>query len=222
MQRDLWDKEYRENRNWPSSYRKGPSKVMVEFFSEKHEVSGPALDVGSGFGRNSIHLAKQGLEVVGIEIVGYAIGVAKERAIEARVLEKITFIEQSVADRLSYPNNHFGLIIDMMSMHLLNKVEREKYGKQVSRLLKPGGYFVFYTISAESPEARRLTREFPGPEPDSYKIPQNGMIEHSFTENELLVLFSPLKFIKFKRLFDKTEFKGKVYEREYYSGVMMK
>lgn len=225
-QLDRWQKEYEERKDLLSSQTMVSSRALREFW-ESEEIKnlqmGSALDIGSGLGRNSIYMAQNGFaHVVGVEIVDSAINRAKGSVDESKLQDKIIFINQSVGDTLPFEDQSFDLIVDMMVMHLLDPDERAKYFAEIQRLLKPDGFFVFYTIAAESEAAKALFESNPGPEENSYIIPQSGMIEKAFTDDELITAFPKLKVI---RLDHKTQFTPAfrdVYEREYISGVMKK
>lgn len=223
MQKDKWEKEYKERKDLPSSRTNKPSRALLTFLENHTLEDGQVMDIGSGFGRNSIYLANLGRDVVGIEIAETAIKEAKNKATEVGVGDKTEFIELNVGDKeWPFEDNQFVLVLDMMVLHVLSKEERENYAKNLTRVLKPGGFFVFYTIAADSPAAQELFKSSPGPEPDSYIIPQSGMIEKGFTREELEKLFSPLKMEEFDRKTEFTPAFGDVYERVYYSCVMKK
>lgn len=216
---EKWEKEYQENQFLQSSRTYKPSRALLEFLGKYKPSPGMALDVGCGKGRNSLYLATLDWRIVAIENATSALDMAKKEASKLSA-KPITFIEQSVGEDIPFPDKTFDLILDMMTMHLLDPKERENYVRNIKRLLKPDGYFVFYTIAAESPAAQKLFIDHPGPEPDSYVIPQSGMIEKAFTETDLREMFSPLAFL---RLEPKTEFTpafGDVFERVYYTGIL--
>src|ERR1700758_4653672 len=61
---------------------------------------GRAIDLGCGTGRNAIYLARHGWDTVGVEIVGYALELARRKAAAQGV--PVTFLEGDVtrlADR---------------------------------------------------------------------------------------------------------------------------
>ena len=59
-----------------------PDTYLVEMVSRWPLCRGRVLDVGCGTGTNSIWLARQGFEVVGLDISAEAIGIASRRAEE--------------------------------------------------------------------------------------------------------------------------------------------
>lgn len=224
MQKERWEKEYQELKNLPSTRTQNPSKALIWFETEYLKTGkakpGAALDIGSGRGRNSIYLAKIGFNVTAIETATSALDESRSLAKETGV--KVNFIEANAGSTLPFPDGSFDLVIDMMTMHLLDPQERENYASEVKRVLKPNGYFLFYTIAAGSPQALKLFKESPGPEPHSYIVPQSGMVEKCFTKGELEELFSPLRMIHFEDRWETTSaFSGK-YERDYYLGLMEK
>lgn len=221
MQKDRWTKEYTQLKIVPSTNTDFPSRALV-WFLENYHISGRALDIGSGLARNSIYLANNGFEVVATEIVPEALKAAQEKVKVEGLQDKIRFIEISAGEKLGLEDESFDLVIDMMVMHLLTLEERAVYFNEVQRLLKAGGYFLFYTISADSPAAKDLFAKSPGPEENSYIISQTGMIEKGFTKDELRAAFPKLEMISFERKVSQTTFGEEKYEREYLQVLMQK
>lgn len=222
MQKKAWEEEYKKLHNLPSTRHMKPSRALTAFLKEFNLNRKKSLDIGSGKGRNSIFLAQKGFNVVGIEMVQEAIDFAQKKVEKLNLSRKVKFINQNIGLKLPFKNNSFDLIIDMITMHLLNKKEREIYFKEIVRLLNHGGFFVFYTISSNSPDAKNLFRKYPGPEENSYIIPQTGMIEKAFSKNELVKLLSPLKLVKLEKKEESTLAFNGVYKRVYYYGVFRK
>lgn len=225
MQKDAWEREYREKHNVPSSRTYLPSKALI-WFIEKYGVNDSllksALDLGSGNGRNTVYLAKHGYQVEGIEMIDFAVGLAKE-AVRKESLEKaINFTVGSISDNFPFRNYSFDLIIDMMSLHLLFEDERKVYAKEVQRVLKPMGYYLFYTIDSESPAALDLFKNYPGPEKNSYVIPQTGVIEKAFSQNDLEHMFPSFKLLEIEKETKFTPAFGDAYERVYLKGLFQK
>ena len=161
--------------------------------------------------------------VTGIEIVKEAIDQAVLNAEESKVAKKIEFKQLNAGEeKWPFADAEFDLVLDMMTMHSLNSLERSNYAENVKRVLKPGGYLVFYTIAADSPAAVKLFQTSPSQEKNSYVIPQSGIVEKCFTEEELLEMFAPLKKLKLEEVTEYTPAFGDLYERVYLTGVMQK
>jgi len=223
MQRAKWELEYQKRKDLPSSRTDKPSRALLDFLETHHLLDGEVLDIGSGNGRNAIYLGKQGRQVTGIEIATTAIQEAKVRAKESGLNANIDFLEFSAGEEhWPFVDNQFALALDMMVLHVLDKKERENYARELVRVLKPGGFFVFHTIASDSPAAQELFKTSPGSEPNSYIIPQSGMVEKTFTREELESLFAPLTIESFERKTEFTHAFDGVYEIVYYSGVMKK
>ena len=75
MNCDAWNQRYLEGRaNWPEE----PSSALVAI--ERELPPGTALDLACGTGRNSIHLARRGWAVTGVDFSDAALEVARERS----------------------------------------------------------------------------------------------------------------------------------------------
>jgi SAM-dependent methyltransferase len=104
---------------------------------------GRALDLGCGFGRTSIYLAKMGWQVDGIDFVPDAISEASERARKADVWERVDFHMGSVTE-LDFLNEAYDLAVDVGCMHILTATELQAYRDQLCRLLRPDGHYILF------------------------------------------------------------------------------
>ena len=82
----FWDEEYISSPPWDIGH---PQPALVELVRNREMRPGRVLDVGCGTGDNSIFLAKSGLSVVGIDIAKGAIGLAKAKAFDRSISEKL-------------------------------------------------------------------------------------------------------------------------------------
>src|SRR6185312_13451966 len=58
-----------------------PDHALVELVEGPARLApGRALDLGCGTGRNALYLARAGWETVGVDMVGYAVEVARRKA----------------------------------------------------------------------------------------------------------------------------------------------
>lgn len=223
----FWDQEYSKqaNADVPSSKTDAPSRAVKSFIEEFNPTDRSSiLDIGSGKGRNSFYLVQEAgyQKAYGIELSSIAVEFANQKAVE--IEKDITFVAQNAGDHIDFPSESISLAIDMMVMHALTKTEREHLISEVLRVLKPGGYFVFYTLAAESEEAQKLIQENPGSEENSYKFDSNGhtITEKVFTKDEIEAMLQPLELIKLERQDQTTTAFGGTFNRSYYYGVFRK
>lgn len=100
------------------------------------------IEIGCGGGILSEYIARQGFDVTGIDISEGAIEVAKQHAVLDNI--KIEYRIGSVY-QLPFPNNSFDVVF---SSDFLEHIEDlDKAISEMSRILKPGGIFVFDTIA---------------------------------------------------------------------------
>jgi SAM-dependent methyltransferase len=151
--------------------------------------NGFVLDIGCGNGRNIIALCEEaGMRGLGIDISGVALAQAR---IAAKKLP-IEFREQSAANRLPVDDASVDVVLDMMTTHFLNEEERKRLLTEITRVMKPYGWFFFKTFILDGDlHAKRLLEEHPGGEKNSYIHPRINALEHVWTEGELVDFFSP-------------------------------
>jgi len=104
---------------------------------------GRALDLGCGYGRASIFLAKLGWQVDAVEFVPSAIKEARVRATDAGVASQIDFHLTSVAD-LDFLQGSFDLALDVGCLHNLLEEELALYRSNLLRLLRSGGMYLLF------------------------------------------------------------------------------
>ena len=115
--------------------------------------TGKILDIGCGYGRFTILLAKQGYDIEGIDITPALIKKAKKDAKENNL--KIDFKIGDMRD-LPYKDNSFNNIICMWSVfiELSEKVDQLKAVKEMMRVLKSGGFALI-----EMPKPEKTIKE---------------------------------------------------------------
>ena len=101
------------------------------------------IDVGCGTGTLSV-LAKQKVgdgEVVGLDISPKMVGISRKKSKNYNL--DIKFYESSI-DNIPFPNNYFNVAISSWMFHHL-PIDIKKEGlKEIHRVLKRGGRFLFY------------------------------------------------------------------------------
>jgi 2-polyprenyl-6-hydroxyphenyl methylase/3-demethylubiquinone-9 3-methyltransferase len=114
-------------------------------YIEKHigELDGAQiLDLGCGWGLLSNQMVQRGAQVIGVDISGGALNLARAEAVKLGL--KTGFIK-SRAERIPCNDGCFDIAT---STDVLEHVENiDRLVSEVSRILKPGGLFFFVTVN---------------------------------------------------------------------------
>ncbi len=180
-----WDEEYTKDRGVLSSRRTQPSQVLVSYIDKYRPDSGSALDIGSGLGRNSKYLAELGNNVTGFEVSRKAIEQATKH-------ENVDYVYQDLGEKWAIGDGEVDLAIDMMTLHLLSQDAQANYASELSRVLRPNGIFVINTFSADGYGNRGGSNT----EPDTFTIPESGMVERPLSAEALTALFAQLQEVE--------------------------
>lgn len=105
------------------------------------------LDYCCGDGNTSIFLAKNGIEVVGIDISDVSIQNAKNLAKKEGLENKITFSVMD-AEKTSFQDNYFDAILCAGVLHHL---DIDKAFREIARILKPDGSIICVEPLAHNP-----------------------------------------------------------------------
>lgn len=111
---------------------------IKEQFQEHKDLR--LLDVGCGGGFLSNALAKEGYQITGLDTSAESLRVAKAHD----STETVNYV-QGDAYKIPFPDGSFEVIT---AMDFLEHVDKpELVVKEISRLLKPGGLFIFHTFN---------------------------------------------------------------------------
>ena len=115
---------------------------------------GLALDLGCGYGRAAIHLARAGWRVDGVDFVAAAVAGGRERAAAAGVAARVRLLEGEVTDLSSLGLcGPYDLAIDVGCLHGLDAAELERMRDELRSVLRPGGLFLFFAHLRRPPGA---------------------------------------------------------------------
>ena len=190
-----WDEIYHRinQKNLPWELGK-PREGLVNIVKKDIVSPSKTLDLCCGLGTNPIYLAKQGFEVIALDISDKAIEIAKEKSIKEGV--EIFFL---IADFLNVPllKETFGFIFDFGCFHHVKPQDRTKFIHQVFRVLNSNGVFFLTCFSNK-----------------------NGSAWNHFTRDQLIDIFGDFFNIKLIRHYSSIE--GDNVNRFFYELLMIK
>lgn len=112
---------------------------------------GRVLDLGCGFGRASIYLARRGWQADGVDFIPAAIEEARRRADAAGAGEQVHFHVASAA-ALDFLQPPYDLAIDVGCMHSFDDETLVAYRDGLNRLLRPGALYLLHArLRGEQP-----------------------------------------------------------------------
>jgi len=121
-----------------------PDNHLVRFVMRNRDMLGKvALDVGCGVGAQSIFLAQQGFDVVGIDASPTAIGKAR---MWGSSFASLTY-EVGNATNIIEDDNTFDFVTDVCCLQHIPAPDHIKALEEIARVLKPFG--VFFSITAK-------------------------------------------------------------------------
>lgn len=133
-EQDTWESRY----SVPEFIFGREPNYFLQSCRELLPVSGKALAIADGEGRNGVWLAEQGLSVVCLDFSESAqrkaTSLAKERGV------KIDLVRADIHS-WSYPPEAFDVVIDIFTQ-FSSPTERQKKWQGVHKTLKPGGLFI--------------------------------------------------------------------------------
>lgn len=156
--------------SWNESYASGqlpwdtgqPEPLLVEFVTSGAVTPGPILEIGTGTGTNSIWMAEQGFDVLGVDVAPLAVERAQAK-MEGRALRCRFAAWDILATPL--PDGPFQFVFDRGCFHVFDEPgERQRYAAHVAAALAPGGLWLSMIGSTEGPPRevgppRRSARE---------------------------------------------------------------
>jgi SAM-dependent methyltransferase len=146
----------------------GASGESVEFFASlKAELAWSVLkgtrprrilDFGCGSGMSTRALRK--VAHADVELTGVDPSAASIAAATARPPQRTTFV-RSVGDRLPFEDASFDAAFTACVFHHIPVEEHEHWGRELRRVLRPGGIFINFEHNPYNPLTRRVVRNCP-------------------------------------------------------------
>jgi SAM-dependent methyltransferase len=147
MTGEPWDASY--HRDDPAPWDVGRPQPVVVRLAAEGAFTGTVLDAGCGTGDNALHVASLGLPVLGVDVAGTAISVARAKADERGI-----GAEFAVADafRLERLGRRFDTVLDVGLFHTCDADERPRYVASLAAVTEPGGTLYVLCFRDEGPD----------------------------------------------------------------------
>ena len=177
-----WDGRYREgNLPWDTGQ---PEERLIEVVREVELAGRSVVDLGCGAGTNAIELARMGFNVVGVDISGEAVEMARQRADQllgatagspssAKTSSPLTagrassgtygaagsvrFEVASIVEGLPIEPGSVAVAVDRGCFHSVDPSERAAYIEQVAEVLIGGGWWLLLCGNADEPREEGAT-----------------------------------------------------------------
>lgn len=126
-----------------------PPGALVELVESGKVAPCKAIDLGCGAGNYAIYLAGKGFDVTGVDISPTAIEIAKKHARKKGV--KCCFIVADILGDIREITGTSDFAYDWEVLHHIFPEDRDKYVRNVHRLLNTGGKYLSVCFNEEDP-----------------------------------------------------------------------
>ena len=179
-------KEYFE-----TAYRTGsdiwthlPMKDRGEMLMEQLPKDALILDVGSGRGLFAKKLVESGYRVIGMDFEGNIVKKTNEDVKDWGLEGKLKFVEGDALD-IPFTDSSFDGVCDFGLMENLYPEDWGQYASEISRVLKPGGFYLNTSLSRETQQFL----EFHPKGSESGEFEKYGVHYHFFDKDEMKKIF---------------------------------
>ena len=172
------------------------------------------LDVGSGRGLFTKQLAEAGFKVIGIDFEKNIVEKSNAEIKNWGLEGKLKFLTADVMD-LPLADNSFDGICDFGLLENLYADDWEQYAREITRVLKPGGYYLnvslsretqnfydFFPKGSETGDFQKYGVHYHFFEREEMKKVFDGKLKPMFQEN-IHIPYKPLDVILLQTLFQK-------------------
>jgi ubiquinone/menaquinone biosynthesis C-methylase UbiE len=164
------------------------------------------LDLGCGAGRNSIYLAKRGVEIVGIDTSASALRLAGKWANQEKLCN-VEFLEATMTN-IPFGNSQFDAVISISVIHHALKKDIAETTNEVHRVLKKRGIFLANLTSVDDPRygVGEMVEAGTFKTLEAYERNRFWELHHFFTRSEAIELLACFSKATVKRLKDRPNY----------------
>ncbi len=173
----------RQQPHWASSYSKtrrlfgeepsAPAQVAAAQFGAAGVRE--LLELGAGYGRDTLFFARQGLQVTALDYAEEGLATLQAEAQAAHVADRVQVQRHDVRQPLPFPDQRFDACSAHMSLCMaLTTGELVRLVGEVRRVLRPGGLHIYTVRTTDDPHYGKGIRHGDG----MYEM--GGFIVHFF------------------------------------------
>jgi SAM-dependent methyltransferase len=194
-----WESEYRNSQFLTQGIEPlGVVKDFLKWLRRKQKIDMTdftVLDLGCGNGKNLNYtvseFAKSG---IGYDISKTAIA----DAVRLKESPTLQYEIRSIDKKFPLDADAIDLVFDVTASNSLDEAGRAIFLSEVVRVLKSGHFFFVRALCKDGDDnAKKLIKEFPGPEYDTYVLPGVGITERVFSRDDFVNLYAPFFEIVF-------------------------
>lgn len=208
---DHWNQFFTKLKNTSTDLDWGNqwTKVHLPFLNAAKVKT--VLDLGCGTGNDVLRLVQQGFTVTGLDFSDEAVRQGREKS-EKLGLDA-QFVVADMAKPLPFNKATFDAVMSNVAIHMFSdRITRELF-KEIRRIIRPNGLFVFHVNSTEDVLVR-AERHPPMREIEpNYFLERHGQTMHFFSQEYLLDLLSDWKDVELKHYEILHEQTGKLFKR---------
>lgn len=191
----MWEEYYSVLRQLPDWLKK-PVPFIVEALSLLRKCGAHQfLDLGCGMGRNTIYLAKQGFDVIGIDVSKSALRKTKSWS-KIDGITNVTVLCASMT-HLPFVSRAFNAIVSVSVIHHAVKEDIEKVMEEIHEVLKDNGLFLANLLSIEDYRYGSGLKMEEGTFQvlEDFEEKQFEEVHHFFSQEEIQTLLADFKRI---------------------------
>ncbi|WP_276274010.1 class I SAM-dependent methyltransferase [Haloarcula litorea] len=145
----VYDAAYSGVPNWDIGR---PQRAFV-WLADAGLVRGPVLDVGCGTGELSLFVARQGHDVLGIDLSSLAISQARQKARWRQIPAQFLVLDALDLPALAARGFSFRTVLDCAMFHILGASERDRFIAGLDTVVEPGGLVCLLGDARRQPDA---------------------------------------------------------------------
>lgn len=167
-----------------------PTPKQVSRLTEKLQKGALILELGSGRGLFSKHLAQIGFRVIGLDFEGNVVRKANNEIKDWGLEGKVKFLEGNALD-IPFADTSFDAACDFGLFENLYKEDWPVYTREINRILKPGGFYLNVSLSNKT---QNFFEFFPASS-ENRDFEKYGVHYHFFDREEMKNIFPGFEMI---------------------------